>query len=101
MPGGPAPAANAVISSAAQAFMRNGVEVLGIMHGYSNLVEYSPEHPMLEGEHYFKFTRDNVKRLRNSRGIVIGTARANPGKAVKNRSYLKDPKATELLKDRL
>ncbi len=96
--GGPAPAANAVISSAAQAFMRNGIEVLGIKHGYSNLVNYGPESPMVEGEHYFKFTPENVKRLRNSRGIVIGTARANPGKAVLNRSYLQNPEATKLLK---
>ena len=31
--GGPAPAANAVISAAADSFMRNGIEVLGILDG--------------------------------------------------------------------
>ena len=38
--GGPAPAANAVISTAAASFRRHGIEVLGILHGYSHLVEY-------------------------------------------------------------
>ena len=35
--GGPAPAANAVISAAADSFMRNNVDVVGIMNGYSQL----------------------------------------------------------------
>ena len=39
--GGPAPAANAVISTAAVSFLRNDIEVVGILHGYSHLVEYS------------------------------------------------------------
>ncbi len=38
--GGPAPAANAVISTAAVSFLRNDIEVLGILHGYSNLVGF-------------------------------------------------------------
>ena len=40
--GGPAPAANAVISTAAVSFLRNNIEVIGIMHGYSHLIEYCP-----------------------------------------------------------
>ena len=47
--GGPAPAANAVISTAASAFLRNNIEVLGILNGYAHLVEYGPEHAMQEG----------------------------------------------------
>ena len=47
--GGPAPAANAVISTAAVSFLRNDIEVLGIMHGYSHLVEFAPDHPLVEG----------------------------------------------------
>ena len=35
--GGPAPSANAVISTAAVSFIRNGVEVIGMKHGYSSL----------------------------------------------------------------
>src|SRR5262249_57941254 len=44
--GGPAPAANAVISTAAAAFQRNDIEVIGVMHGYSFLASYSPEKPL-------------------------------------------------------
>ena len=43
--GGPAPAANAVISTGAAAFLRNGIEVLGVLHGYAHLVEFSAETP--------------------------------------------------------
>ena len=45
--GGPAPAANAVISTAAVAFIRNGIEVVGIKHGYSALDDYSHEKPLV------------------------------------------------------
>ena len=38
--GGPAPAANAVISTAAKIFLRNDIEVIGIMNGYSRLVDF-------------------------------------------------------------
>ena len=40
--GGPAPAANAVISTAAVSFLRNDIQVVGILHGYSRLVGISP-----------------------------------------------------------
>ena len=80
--GGPAPGANAVISTAATAFLRHGIEVVGIKHGYSNLVEYSPERPLVEGRDYVTITQKMLGRTRNSQGIIIGTARANPGKNV-------------------
>ena len=41
--GGPAPAANAVISTAAVSFLRNNIDVLGILHGYSHLVEFDAD----------------------------------------------------------
>jgi 6-phosphofructokinase len=47
--GGPAPAANAVISTAATSFLREGTEVLGMKHGYSALAEYGPSRPLEEG----------------------------------------------------
>jgi 6-phosphofructokinase 1 len=47
--GGPAPAANAVISTCAVSFLRNGVEVLGVKYGYSRLEKFGPDHPMQEG----------------------------------------------------
>jgi 6-phosphofructokinase len=95
--GGPAPAANAVISAAAKAFMGNGIEVIGLMNGYSNLVGFNPEKPLVEGRHYFKFTPEAIKRKRNAGGIIIGTARANPGKPIRNVNDLNDPERNQLL----
>ena len=47
--GGPAPAANAVISTAAASFRRHGIDVIGIMHGYAHLIDFSDSNPMKEG----------------------------------------------------
>ena len=54
--GGPAPASNAVISTAAVSFLRNNIEVYGILNGYSHLVEYGPDHSMAEGRDYIRVT---------------------------------------------
>ncbi len=89
--GGPAPAANAVISTAAAAFLRNGIHVTGILNGYSNLVNYSPENPLRVDLHYRNLDSQLLKRTRNSQGIMIGTARANPGKDVSAPAHLEDP----------
>ena len=51
--GGPAPAANAVISAAAISFLEDDREVIGFFHGYSNLQDYHPvTHRLLPDEHY-------------------------------------------------
>src|SRR5271167_642562 len=96
--GGPAPAANAVISTAASAFLRDNIEVIGILNGYAHLVEYGPEHPMQEGRDYKILDQKALRRSRNTRGIMIGTARTNPGKDVSHPSHLTDPKCTALLR---
>ncbi len=96
--GGPAPAANAVISTAAASFLRNNIDVVGIRYGYSNLMQYGPDHPMVEGEDYIQITHRVLKRTRNSQGIIIGTARANPGKGVSDPAHLKDAERTAPLK---
>jgi 6-phosphofructokinase len=96
--GGPAPAANAVISTAAASFLRHGIEVLGILHGYSHLVEYGDDHPMEEGRDYIVLDQSKLKRSRNTRGILIGTSRTNPGKDVSSPAHLKDPERTALLR---
>lgn len=80
--GGPAPSANAVISAAAAAFLRAGVEVIGIKHGYSSLIEYDPSQPLEEGKDYMMLTPPVLRRTRSSQGIMIGTARSNPGKHI-------------------
>jgi ATP-dependent phosphofructokinase / diphosphate-dependent phosphofructokinase len=95
--GGPAPAANAVISTAASAFLRHGIDVVGILNGYAHLIEYGPDHPMKEGRDYIVLDQKVLRRTRNTRGIMIGTARTNPGKDVLHPKHLSDPKCTELL----
>lgn len=96
--GGPAPAANAVISTAAASFLRNGIEVIGIKHGYSGLVEFGPDRPLVEGRHYMILDQKALRRTRNSPGILIGTARSNPGKLVSDPKHLRDPEKTKPLK---
>lgn len=96
--GGPAPAANAVISAAATAFLRNEIEVVGIKYGYSALVEYSPSSPLVEGRDYVMVNHKMLGRTRNSHGIMIGTARTNPGKLVSHPSHLSDPEKSAPLK---
>ena len=96
--GGPAPAANAVISTAAVSFLRNNAEVYGMMNGYSHLMEFGPDNSMEEGRDYIKITHSVLKRTRNSQGIMIGTARANPGKNVSSPEHLKDALRTAPLK---
>jgi 6-phosphofructokinase 1 len=97
--GGPAPAANAVIAAAAISFLEAGSEVLGIFHGYTNLQEYDrATNPMVESEHYRLLTPADIRGIRNSRGVIIGTARVNPGAAIAVPSDLLDPEKTERLR---
>ncbi|NLE37987.1 MAG: 6-phosphofructokinase [Pirellulaceae bacterium] len=96
--GGPAPAANAVISTAAVSFLRNNIEVVGVKYGYSNLVQFGPDRPMIEGRDYIRITHDRLKRTRNSQGILVGTARTNPGKDVSDPAHLNDPERVKPLR---
>jgi len=96
--GGPAPAANAVISTAATAFLRHNIEVVGVLHGYSHLVEFSPERPLVEGRDFILINHRMLGRTRNSQGIIIGTARTNPGKNVSSPAHLVDPERSKPLK---
>lgn len=96
--GGPAPAANAVISTCAASFVRNGTSVVGIKHGYSRLAEYAPERPMELGRDYIELDLSALRRTRNSQGILIGTARTNPGKDVSSPAHLDDPARTAPLR---
>lgn len=97
--GGPAPAANAVISAAAVSFLESGREVVGFFHGYSNLVDYHPlSHRLLPDVHYRIFDSRDVRGLRNERGICIGTARTNPGKGIECRADLEDADKTARLR---
>ena len=97
--GGPAPAANAVISAAADSFLRNGSEVIGIKHGYSSLMTFDGSQPLVEESDYVRLTRQNLSRTRSEQGIMIGTARANPGKNISAPEHLDDEERAKPLKN--
>ena len=97
--GGPAPAANAVIGAAATAFIEDGREVVGFFHGYSNLQQYDrATYPLQVDDHYRLFDERDLRGLRNQPGVIIGTARANPGKAILTPADLSDPTKTDRLR---
>lgn len=95
--GGPAPAANAVIGSAALCFARAGIEVYGMKHGYTSLVSYKDGDELKEGVDYIRLDKNLEEGLRTRQGICIGTARANPGKMLKMPKDLDDPEKTDPL----
>ena len=96
--GGPAPAANAVISAAAISFLRNGIEVVGIKYGYSGLIQFGDDYPLKEGQDYLLVDQKTLRRTRNSQGILFGTARDNPGKLISSPEHLHDPERSAPLK---
>jgi len=98
--GGPAPGANAVISAAAVSFLDAGREVVGFYQGYEYLQDYHPVTSRLERNvHYRELTLPDVTGIRNTRGILIGTSRANPGKPIRRPSDLDDPEKTQKLRN--
>lgn len=97
--GGPAPAANAVIGAAASAFRRAGAEVVGIRHGYSGLQAFDrASRPLVAGEDYQVIADRDLWGLRSTRGVLVGTGRANPGKSVRTLKDLDDPQKTDRLR---
>ena len=97
--GGPAPGANAVISTAATSFMRNGTEVVGMKHGYSSLADYSVDKPLVQGRDYVIVTPEFLKRTRSAQGIMLGTARTNPGKHISSPAHFDDAERVGPLKN--
>ena len=97
--GGPAPGANAVISTAATSFMRSGTEVVGMKHGYSSLADFSAEKPLMQGRDYIVITPDFLKRTRSGQGIMLGTARTNPGKHISSPAHFDDAQRVQPLKN--
>ncbi|MEM9074217.1 MAG: 6-phosphofructokinase [Myxococcota bacterium] len=98
--GGPAPGANAVIAASASAFVADKREVVGFFHGFSNLQEYHPvTKRLLPDEHYRIFEPRDFSGLRNARGVLIGTARANPGRGLETFDDLNDPEKSAKLRN--
>ena len=89
--GGPAPAANSVICSAAMCFSRAGIEVYGMRYGYTSLADYKDGDVLVEGKDYLKLNYKDLEGCRSEGGIIIGSARVNPGKLMKTPADLTNP----------
>ncbi len=98
--GGPAPAANAVISSAVLNFLDKNIPVIGFFHGFEFLEKFDPNQRFLlvEDAHYKVFS-SSISRIRNRRGVYLKTSRANPGKKIKTKEDLKDPEKNQKLRN--
>lgn len=96
--GGPAPAANAVISTCALRFIDSGLEAIGFFDGYAHLVAYDPARgPLVEGQHFLTLSIDMLTGLRNQPGVFIRTSRTNPGGSISHIRDLDDPAKTARL----
>ena len=72
--------------------------MIGFFHGYSNLQDYHPvTHRLLPDEHFRVFQERDLRGIRNARGIIIGTARTNPGKTIQSPADLEDEGKTRQL----
>ena len=54
--------------------------------------------PLVEGDDYIQMSHRVLARSRNTQGILIGTARTNPGKHISAPEHFDDPNRTEPLK---
>jgi len=68
------------------------------LQGYSGILDYKPGDSLVAGEHYRVIENRDLRGLRNARGVLIGTARANPGKEAQTLSDLDDPSKTVSLR---
>jgi 6-phosphofructokinase 1 len=89
--GGPAPAANAVISAAALRFIDDGIEVIGLLDGYRHLQDFRPDAPLREGEHFLRLTAELVSGIRTLKPILLRTSHADPSAGIACLDDLADP----------
>jgi len=97
--GGPAPSANAVISSVAETFIRDSISVIGIMRGYEFLQDFNKNYPKLRKDVHYGNITDNITKIRNRSGIFLRTSRANPGKDIRTMDDLNDPVKNAMLRN--
>jgi 6-phosphofructokinase 1 len=89
--GGPAPSANAVISSVALNFINNRVPIIGFFYGFEFLENYDEKNRYcLANNVHYKTLDFNISRIRNQRGVFLKTSRANPGRSIKSTKDLED-----------
>ena len=97
--GGPAPSANAVISSIALTLLDNHIPVIGIMRGYEYLQDFNKNYPKLRKDVHYGFITPEITKARNRSGVFLRTSRANPGKDIKTMEDLNDPEKNSKLKN--
>ena len=95
--GGPAPAANTVLSAAVMNFINAGVEVYGFLQGFHFIQNYKDNVELIPNEHYKIMSLADVSGIRNHRAITIKTSRANPGKGITSIKDLTDLQKNEKL----
>ncbi|HAX99356.1 MAG TPA: 6-phosphofructokinase [Candidatus Atribacteria bacterium] len=95
--GGPAPAANAVISATVMNLVNAGVEVYGFLQGFEFLQEYDEGKTLTRNKHYKNLTLADVSGIRNIKSIIIKTSRANPGKGISSIHDLTNPEKNRRL----
>ena len=95
--GGPAPAANTVLSAAVMNFINAGVEVYGFLQGFHFIQNYEEGVELIPNDQYKIMTLADVSGIRNQRAITIKTSRANPGKGITSIKDLTDPQKNEKL----
>lgn len=95
--GGPAPAANAVISAVAMNFINVGIEVYGFIQGFEFIEDFEGGRPLTREEHYKILTLNDVTGVRNRKAVIIKTSRANPGKKIKTINDLMNPEKNQKL----
>lgn len=98
--GGPAPSANAVISSTALSFLNQKIPIIGFYHGFEYLEDYDPgdRHSLIKDVHYTFFNTD-IASIRNNQGVILKTSRANPGRLIKTKEDLFDKTRSQRLQN--
>jgi ATP-dependent phosphofructokinase / diphosphate-dependent phosphofructokinase len=89
--GGPAPAANAVISACALSFLDQGVEVVGILDGFLHIGAFKAGDTLVEGQHFVRLGVSDVSGIRNRKSVMLRTSHADPARGIENEADLLDP----------
>ncbi|MCU0846669.1 MAG: 6-phosphofructokinase [Spirochaetes bacterium] len=97
--GGPAPSANAVISSVALNLIDKNIPVIGIMRGYEFIQDFNKNYPKLRKDVHYGIITQEITKARNRSGVFLRTSRANPGKDIKTMEDLNDPIKNARLKN--
>jgi ATP-dependent phosphofructokinase / diphosphate-dependent phosphofructokinase len=98
--GGPAPSANAVISSVALNFINAKVPIIGFFFGFEFLENYDHKNRYcLAPNVHYQLLDANISSIRNRRGVFLKTSRANPGRLIKSPGDLQEPEKTKKLQN--